>query len=421
MKTHLKNIVVLLLASCPPLLGAAGPVNLDDCTRAALSRSETLATEQELVSQAEATYDRAWGAILPSVNAYYTYVRRDGSTYHGSGNTSSSPAQQTLRVSGDQPLFRGFRDTAALHAARAFITSEKQSGAWAGLQVYRDVVQGYYARLAAEKDLALLDKELEQYRKRIDLIEERINIGRSRVSEALTLKAARAILKAQRDQVVGQVDVAKEVLSFLTGLDSNIPLDDSEAEPAVMGPLQDYQSKVDSRPDVEAAKANVDAFKFKTSIAKGERLPSADVIANLYAQRPDRHDNGVWDAELAVALPIFTGGIISSDVKIAQSQERVAEDRLTLAQRLALEEIRSLYHNLTADLAQTTSLREAFDASEKNYKAVVKDYDLGLVTNLDVLQALTAYQDTERSLEKVRYLAKIDRRRLEASVAKAMP
>jgi len=54
---------------------------------------------------------------------------------------------------------------------------------------------------------------------------------------------------------------------------------------------------------------------------------------------------------------------------------------------------------------------------KKNYKANVQDYEYNLVTNLDVLQALTAYQDTQRSLEKIRYQAKIDYNQLEASVA----
>ena len=66
------------------------------------------------------------------------------------------------------------------------------------------------------------------------------------------------------------------------------------------------------------------------------------------------------------------------------------------------------------------ALQEAFNLSEKNYQANVKDYKLNLVTNLDVLQALTAYQDTQRSLEKIRYLTKIDYNKLEAAAAQRL-
>jgi outer membrane protein TolC len=124
--------------------------------------------------------------------------------------------------------------------------------------------------------------------------------------------------------------------------------------------------------------------------------------------------------ELAVTLPIFTGGIISANVRTAESQKRQSEIQLDQVQRMALEDIRTLHHNLKADLAQLKALQEAFDISEKNYKANIKDYELNLVANLDVLQALVVYQDTERSLEKVRYLAKIDYNKLEAATARCL-
>jgi outer membrane protein TolC len=87
---------------------------------------------------------------------------------------------------------------------------------------------------------------------------------------------------------------------------------------------------------------------------------------------------------------------------------------------MALEEIRSLYHNFKSDLAQLAALQEAYRLSEKNYQANVKDYEHNLCNNLDVLQALAAYQDTQRSLEKIRYLTKIDYNKLEAATARRL-
>jgi outer membrane protein len=206
-------------------------------------------------------------------------------------------------------------------------------------------------------------------------------------------------------------------LAFLTGLDQDIQVDDTDDVPSDIGPLDSYQSDLNARPDILAARKNVDAFKSNVSVAIGAYLPSVDLIGNYYVERPDRHKNGDWDLELAVTLPIFTGGINSSNVKTAESQKRQSEIQLSQVERMAREEIRSLYHRLKADLAQLAAFQEAFDISEKNYQANLKDYELNLVTNLDVLQALTAYQDTQRSLEKIRYLAKIDYNQLEAATA----
>jgi len=410
------KITLILFLFTPAFACAGQPITLRDCFKAALKQSEVMANQQELVVQAEANYHKAWGTILPSINGSYSYFHPDepGLT---SGNTSNSTAQQTTAITADQPLFRGFRDFAAVNSAKDSIKAQQQARQWAGMQLYRDVAQAFYTRLAAQKDLQVIDSELDQYQKRIKELEDRLAIGRSRITEVLTDQAAQAILKAQRQQVLGQIEVSKEVLAFLTGLDQDIPLDDTDAPSSDVTSLDSYQSQIPSRPDIIAAQKNVQAFQANLSVAKGAYLPSIDLISNYYFQRPDRHANGDWDVEIAVTMPIFTGGIISSNIKIAQSQYAQAKLQLSQVTRMALEDVRSLYHNLQSDLDQLSAFQEAFDISKKNYDANVKDYEYNLVTNLDVLQALTSYQDTQRSLEKIRYQAMIDYNQLEASVA----
>jgi outer membrane protein len=418
-KTYLSlGIIIFLLA--PACLWAGEPLRLKDCFKAALKRSEVLASQQELVIQAEENYHRAWGAILPSVSGYYSYFHQDAPGLTSSGNTESSTGQQTLKIMAGQPLFRGFRDFAALNQTKDLIRAQEQARQWAGMQLYKDVAQAFYTRLAVQKDLNVLDNELELYQKRIKELQSRISIGRSRITEVLTVQAAGAILKAQREQVLGQLDVAKEVLAFLTGLDRDMQLDDTDEVPFNAGSLESYQSDINARPDITAARKNVEAFKSNVSVAKGAHLPSVDLIGNYYAERPDLDKNGDWDVAITMTLPIFMGGTISSNVKTAESQLRLSEIQLSQVQRMALEEIRSLYYNFKTDLTQLAALQEAFNLSEKNYQANARDYKLNLVTNLDVLQALTAYQDTQRSLEKIRYQTKIDYNKLEAAKARRL-
>lgn len=421
---HLYLTGILFLLN-PTYLWAQEPLTLKDCFQAALKRSEVLATQQELIVQAEENYHRTWGAILPTINGSYSYFHSSGSSNSGNSvtingqqaSTVLSQGQQTLAVTADQPLFRGFSDFTAIHVAKAFIKSQQQARRWAGMQLYSDVAQAFYTRLAVQKDLNVMDNELDLYQKRIKELQVRINIGRSRITEVLTIESAQAILKAQREQILGQLEVTKEVLAFLTGLDQDIQLDDTDEVPSSMGSLESYQSDLNQRPDIIAAQKNVDAHRSNVSVARGAYLPSVDLISDYYGERPNREANGAWDVEIAVTLPIFTGGITSANVKTAESQKRQSEFQLSQVRRMAIENVRSLYHNFKSDLSQLAALQDAFNISKENYKANAKDYELNLVTNLDVLQALAAYQDMERSLEKIRYQTKIDYNQLEASVA----
>lgn len=377
-------------------------VTLNDCFKAALIRSETLATQQELVAQAEESYSRAWGNILPTVNASYDYLRK----------REPSSESHVTKLTASQPLFRGFRDFAALDATKTLIIAQKQAREWAGMQLYQDVTAGFYTLLAAQKDLEVLDQELALYDKRIKELEDRIKIGRSRITEVLTVKSSKAILLAQKEQIIGQLKVGKEVLAFLTGWDMPLKLSDKDKIPTNILPLEEYQENITLRPDVIAAQKNVEAANSNITVALGSHLPSVDLMSNYYVQQ-----RGNWDATLNITMPIFSGGIIASNVRTAESQKKQQEILLSQVKRLAQEDIRSLYHNLNSTIAQTQALREAVDISKENYEANLKDYEFSLVTNLDVLQALTAYQEAKRSLEKSQYQAKIYYNQLEAAAA----
>ena len=63
-------------------------------------------------------------------------------------------------------------------------------------------------------------------------------------------------------------------------------------------------------------------------------------------------------------------------------------------------------------------MEKATDATQKNYEAQRRDYRLGLVTNLDALQALTAFQENQRALDRARYAAKLNHLRLQAASAR---
>ena len=60
-------------------------------------------------------------------------------------------------------------------------------------------------------------------------------------------------------------------------------------------------------------------------------------------------------------------------------------------------------------------LEELVDISKKNYETEVHYYRNGLVTNLDVLQSMTTYQDAIRQVDHTRLQLSVDRVKLEAA------
>jgi outer membrane protein len=122
-----------------------------------------------------------------------------------------------------------------------------------------------------------------------------------------------------------------------------------------------------------------------------------------------------WDVQLALTVPIFQGGVIQSQVRQAESVVRQYRLLLSQSRRSAEQEIRTFFDLLNADRKQVEKLSELVEISKKNYETQIAYYRNGLVTNLDVLQAMTTYQDAQRQLARQRFSFQLDSVKLQAA------
>jgi outer membrane protein len=408
----IRNSVITLAILWPTITWAQAPYSLADCFQAAMQRNEDVAVQQELILQAEEHYRQALGSILPNVSGSATYQRQDTSFNH-----SASPENSEIVLSLVQPLFRGFSEYAALRQTQDLIQVQTENRHFVGLQLFSSVAQFYYLVLAYQKDLEHIDADLGLFDQRIQDLQAWVRIGRSRPSEVLTVQTAAAQLRAQREQVSGQLAVAREALAFVTGLPADIVLDDTDPVPAAPSGFEIYLARIESRPDVRAAQRQATAARESVTIAGGGHWPKVDLAADYYLEHDGASLPGSWDALLSLNLPLFSGGVVSSKVRESESVARVSELALSRIKRAATQTLRTLYATLQADLAQVKAQEEALRLAEQNYRAELRDYKLALVTNQDVLLALVAFQDSQRAVDKARYAVKNDFQQLEAAAA----
>ena len=413
------RIWAVLLAAC--LLAAirhavaAGALTLDETFAQALVRSEVVATQSELIRQAEERYRQANAAILPTLSGIASYTWLD----KGAADTTTNPTRQPhARLTGTQPLFRGFREFAAIRQSQALVGAQGDDYQNARVQLFKDVSQNFYDVLTLEQDLKNLDEQIGQYQQREKELQDRVRIGRTRTGEVLTVQATISTLRAQVEQVRAQLSTARDIFAFLSGLPGTTPLRDTEVLPNNLDALDDYLVRVALRPDVKAAQRRQTAAQENISVARGEHLPSLDLNANRYLERTGSLENVDWDVQLALTVPLYAGGSVQSRVREAQSQSEQAELATTRARRLADQEIRSFYQTVVLDRSRLDAIEKATDAAKSNYETQRRDYRLGLVTNLDVLQALSTYLENQQALDRVRYNVKFNYLRLQAAAVR---
>lgn len=390
-------------------------LTIDSYFDAALQRSEVVATQTELIHQAEERYRQAGAALYPTLNGVASYTRQDS----GARDPTANPTRQTLsRFTATQPLFRGFREFAAVRQNQALLGAQGDDYRHARAQLFKDVAQNFYDVLALEQDLTNLGEQIDQYQLREKELQDRVRIGRSRPGEVLTVQSAISTLRAQVEGRKAELSAAREAFAFLSGLPAATALRDTEVLPADLGTLDEYLARLALRPDVKAAQQRQAAAQENVTVARGAHLPSLDLNANRYLERSGSLENVDWDVQLALTIPLYAGGGVQSRVREALSQSTQAELGVSQVRRQAEQEIRSVYQSMVLDRSQLDALEKATDTAQKNYETQRHDYRLGLVTNLDVLQAQTAFQENQRALDRARYNAKLNWLRLQAAAVR---
>jgi outer membrane protein TolC len=387
-------------------------LTLEDCYRLALNRSETLAIRAERLLQMEQLYRQAFGAILPDIDFNYTetYQDTDGvdSSAGGVGGTLTRSERPEAKISAHQPLFAGLREWSASKSVRADSRRDALLMERAKKLLFQQTAAAFYLVVQNETDLRNVQTSLRLTEDRVKELKGRIQLGKSRSTEIFSVESQLAALRAQQEQVQADLDLARENLSFLTGVEvSSGSIADRMGEIAEVQPVDAFLARSPARTDVKAAMETVESSRMKVRAARGAFLPVVALDGNYYLKRVGFQEPIDWDVVLSLKQPLFRGGALWTENRRMESVLREARKDLERVQREAESEIRRNYLTLRSALSQTRSLEESYRKAEASYQSMVKEYRLGLVNNLEVLQATNQMQDAKRSWDRAAVKSKL--------------
>ena len=94
------------------------------------------------------------------------------------------------------------------------------------------------------------------------------------------------------------------------------------------------------------------------------------------------------------------------EIKEADALNEQARLLYERKKREASMEARDTFDEFESDRQSELALADASRASEENYGILQKEFSTSLVNNLDVLDSLRRYQDTQRRYQRARFDAK---------------
>ena len=388
----MKNRIAALLIMCAFVvtLGRADdaidkpqPLTLKDCYQLALKQSEQLAIKQTQIKEAEGRFLQSLSGALPKLSWEYTH------TYKEIGTRDDQSA-----FTFSQPLFSGFKEFAAMAGAKAQGRQHRNELAHAKNLLLIDVADAFYYYGLYQADLQSTQAIAKTLDERMVELKRRADLGRSRPSELASAEARLRRAEAQVEQIRSQMITARELLEFLTGT-SLETIDDSFDRSFIPQTEESLNAYALNRPDVKAAMEAVTVAQKQVAAARAGFFPNVSLDGNYYTKK-ETPASSDWDVALKVDVPLFQGGENIGKLKEAKAQAQSVQLAFSETQRKALLDIRQAYARLEAASIRSAALKKALAAAEKNYELQAKDYGLNMVSNLDVLQALTDLEDVRR-------------------------
>ena len=401
-----------LLFSLFVLSFAVEATTLKESFNAARLNMESIKRAEQGVFQREEQKNRARAGLLPTINGFATYTRIDAPNVTGL-SAFTLKKQYSVGVRMVQPIIRGGVFSALDLARENILLAEFQKDA-TEFNLYQLVINAYYNLKIAQNDVKNLEKLLSFSKERVSEIRTRTNIGRSRRGELMEAESQLHTSEAQYQQGLIEVEQTSKNFEFLTHL-SAVEVPELSAVPKADGSLEAYLSKLKARPDILAAQQLVKAANHQVSIAKGAHYPTLDFVGNYYIDRTGVLATSEWDAGIVLSVPFYQGGGVQAAAREAVASKRISELTAFETIRSAERELSTLYQNYLQLQVQLEAYKQALSKSEEAYRLNKKDYQYGLVTNLDVLQTLNIYIQTKRSYDNLYAMAHMTYKNLEAS------
>jgi outer membrane protein TolC len=319
------------------------------------------------------------------------------------------------RASFSQSLFN-YKDLEKERAAAESLKASRFSYKDAREFVVLAVGNAYLLSIASAARVETAQAQVKNAQALYDKADDQRKAG---LSPAIDKLRAQVELQSRQQQLIAASnDLAKQKLSLarIIGLPPGQEFALTESAPyqeLTPLPLETYlQHAYASRPDYQAALAQVRAAELSRRSATAGHYPSLDMNANIgdIGVTP-AHSNGTWQVQGGVTIPIFAGGKTHSDVLEAEAQLKQARSQLgDLGGRIDYE-VRTALLDLHAAAEQVEVARSSVDLAEQTLAQSQDRFTAGVADNLEVVQAQESVANAHENYIQSLYghnLAKIE-------------
>ena len=384
---------------------------LEDFFTAAIDFSPRLRIAEENMNIGGAREQQARGQLLPQVNANagVSDNRQRAPDFFGNPSLTEFDGER-YSVTLSQALFDWQAWSAKKRASH--IENQLESQFFYELALLlADVSDRYLSVLQAQDALISVASEMDAVANQLAQIQSLFDVQQAQITDLRQAEASLAAVEANQLKLQAELAIAQESLRTITGievgdiyvLDPEISLPDAENN------IQYWvQMARENNQQIKASRYALDAAEEFIAESKGASMPRVTLIAqrqnsNLGFQNALIDETETTYVGVDISIPIFSGGTNRARISEARSQQNIAENELRQIELEANAQVRSAYLQVQSSKLLTEAAERLVESTQISSEAMQRGFELGTVTNVDVLNALRDQYQAERDLQSARY------------------
>ena len=406
--------LLALLAS--PLLHAA---NLMDVYREAQQQDAAYASARAALQAGQEKLPQGRALLLPSVNlgANTTWNEVD----LPAGNRQYNSNGYSLSLS--QPIYRK-QNFAQYEQAKGQVNQAEAQFAVARQDLVIRVAQAYFDVLLAQDNVALAGAQKSAIGEQLEMAKRNFEVGIATITDTHEAQARYDLTTSQEIAAQNDLEIKKralqQIISKIPGhlavLNSKLPLVLPEPNDMTKWVAQAEQQS----PQIAIQRAALEIADQEVEKNRAGHYPTLDLVAGH-----SRNNNSSYllsgtvtsqTVGLQLSLPIYQGGSVSSKVREALANQEKARQDLELARRQAALQTRQSFLGVTSGMAQVKALEQALVSSQSSLDSTRLGQEVGVRTNVDVLNAQQQLYTAKRDLSQARYNYILSQLKLKSAV-----
>ena len=365
--------------------------------------------------------------LLPVIGASANTTWNDNKySVDGSAKIGRDYNSNAYTVNLTQPLFR-WQNFVQYGQSKLQVVQTEAVFAQASQDLILRAAQAYFDVLNAQENILAVRANKQSILQQLEQAKKNFEVGTATITDAQDAQARFDLAVAQEIAGESDLEVKRYALRVIIGKDAG---ELNRLKPqAVLNPPQ--PAAIDKWVDaaqkdsftVQAQQAAADVADKEVERVRAGHYPTLDAVGNYGKAKTlagitatNVLQTDLTNVGLQLNIPIFQGGAVNSKTREAIANRSAADAALESAKRAAALNAQQSFLGVVNGLAQVRALDAALVSSTSALDSNKLGYEVGVLININVLNAENQVYVTKRDLAKARFDTLLSQLKLKAAI-----